>query len=899
MKQGHLRFFTHTLLGRLLLLTSVPLILLTTLLTFKTISDEQLKVSLEYYDLGLTTTEYLAATSDFALYSGNEQLLDNLARSMSSLAQIDGVTFLNAHRKILVSTLKGKPPWPELQSGAIGLNPLEINNRLYFERPVSISDIEIEDYAGKTLSAEEPGDVMGWVIVAIDMSAIEAERQAIIIRNSTVAIGFLALAFLLSFALGRGLVSPIKSLTSRVEEIERGNLNVKADVVGVEELMALGRGINFMAESIADSQRGLEQRVSSATSRLRMLLEDLQAKNTELKEERQKAEEATQAKSDFLARMSHELRTPLNAIQGFVRLLEKSNLEVSERQYCVIIEQAAEQLLLLIDDILEHARLQSGAMEFDIQPLDIVVCIENPVRLLGPSAYEKNIEVIVDVAPDLPVLLYGDSLRLRQLVSNLLANAIKFTEHGYILVRLAHQGIFNNKVMLVLEVEDTGIGMSQAQQDKIFEAFTQADTTITRRFGGTGLGLSIVQALVALMDGEITLQSEASVGTTFRVALPLELHQGCKPLNQLSTVLAAFDPLEKSRRALDHALQRITDSVFLYDDFELLAKDLQRREIEVIIISLPMNVFAYSLADMLVYLRQYTQVPVLVFLPARSLRDKPAFNIDGVEDLEDITYLTKPWASTEFHATYQMLKNGSLTRTQTALSLLNIKVLVAEDNVFSQLLLSTLLERVGCELVMVENGHQVLEVCRNKEFDILVLDVHMPELNGIDALAEIRTSGGVNAQTPALLLTADVLQHEDSLSLLEGKNKIMHKPFDERRLIELMADLVGREKDKPTGRISLLRKIPLEQFFLEVDKLLFIAVNAYKNRDITELRETVHQLLGIAGVFKLGELEKQVQALHTLVKEEDAWVGDALLAIEEELARLKAEAEAEEEEETA
>jgi len=882
-------YFTQTLHGRLLLLTSVPLVSLAVLLTVKTVSDERVDVKREYHSLGSTAATYLAATSDFALYSGNTQLLDTLAKSMSELPQIDGVTFLNSSREVLSSTFKGQAPWSGLLPASIGLESIVIGSRLYFERPVSISGIEIEDYTDSKSSGGELAAIAGWVIIAVDLSAMEAERQAILIRNGSTAAGLLVLVFFLSYAIGSGILTPITSLTATVEEIEGGNLEAQAEIVGVKELAALSRGVNYMARSIAESQQGLEQRVNSATSRLRMLLEDLQTKNIELKEEREKAEEANRAKSDFLARMSHELRTPLNSIQGFVRLLEQSGLEASEQQYCAIIEQAAEQLLLLINDILEHARLQSGAMALDIQPVDIVGCVENPVRLLGPSAYEKNVDVIIDIAPDLPIFLYGDSLRIRQVVSNLVANAIKFTERGHILVRLSSRGVIDGKVMLVLEVEDTGIGMSEAQQDKIFEAFTQADTTITRRFGGTGLGLSIVQTLISLMGGDITLNSKESVGTTIQVSLPLERQIDHRQLKRLSSAVAVFDPLKISHQALGHAMERMTKDPRMYTDFEVLIKDLVMGDIEAIVISLPISGFEYSLADMLVRVREYTPVPVFVFLPLRGLRGKAAFNISGVESL-DISYLAKPWSSVDFYEVYNTLKQGPLVGTGVLAPLLGVKVLVAEDNNFSRLLLSTLLEKAGCELQAVENGREAVELCEQTTFDLLVFDVHMPELNGIDALEEIRGEGGLNTATPAVVLTADVLQHEESLTSLSGRNKMMHKPFDNKRLIDLVLTLLDRQPSREPLRALATGRVPLAEFFQEVDRLLGGAVNAYQERDIDELRETIHQLLGIAGVFKLGELEKQVQALHTLVREEDAWVGDALQAVEEEIARLKVEA---------
>ena len=318
-------------------------------------------------------------------------------------------------------------------------------------------------------------------------------------------------------------------------------------------------------------------------------------------------------------------------------------------------------------------------------------------------------------------------------------------------------------------------------------------------------------------------------------------------------------------------------------------KDLVMRDIEAIIISLPINAFEHSLADMLVRVREYTTVPVFVFLPLKGLGGKAAFNLSGVEGL-DITYLAKPWSATGFYTIYNTMKHGPPVGVGGVAPLLGVKVLVAEDNEFSCLLLSTLLEKAGCEIQLVGNGREALGLSEKVAFDLLVFDVHMPELNGIDALAEIRAAGGLSASTPAVMLTADVLQHEDRLASLSGRNKMMHKPFDNKGLIDLLLSLLDKKPSRMPLQTMAAGRVPLVQFFEEVEKLLAGAVKSYEERDVNALREIIHQLLGIAGVFKLGELEKQVQALHTLVKEEDAWMGDALQAVEEEFARLKLEA---------
>ena len=238
------RFFTRTLHGRLLLLTSAPLILLAVLLTASMLSDERFDVQREYQDAGVAVATYLAATSDFALYSGNDELLNTLATSMSELVQIDAVIFLNINREVLVSSFTGPAPWSELLPASIGLDPLSTGGWLYIERPVVISGVEIEDYGDTPSQQVEPAAVTGWVIVAVDMSAVEAERQAILLRNGGTAAGLLALVFLLSYILGSGMLTPITSLKATVEAIEGGDLESQVEATGVDELAALGRGIN-------------------------------------------------------------------------------------------------------------------------------------------------------------------------------------------------------------------------------------------------------------------------------------------------------------------------------------------------------------------------------------------------------------------------------------------------------------------------------------------------------------------------------------------------------------------------------------------------------------------------------------------------------------------------------
>src|SRR5690606_30736884 len=320
----------------------------------------------------------------------------------------------------------------------------------------------------------------------------------------------------------------ITAMTRTVRELEQGNLYTQLETRSNDELAILAQGINHLAMTVAESRQNLQRKVFDATHRLQSILDDLQQKNQELDIARQEAEAANQAKSDFLAQMSHELRTPITAIQGFVRLLGDSKLDSAEKRYCEIIQQASLQLLQLIDDILDITRLQSNGIVLETSVFNLTDCIETPISLMAPTAHQKGLELILDIAPDVPQALIGDTLRVRQIVYNLVSNAIKFTTSGEVVVQVQTRGSDHNTARLAISVIDTGIGIPEKQRALIFEPFSQADNSISRRFGGSGLGLTIVRNLVMLMGGTISLDSMAGKGSTFSVELPLPvaaLHQ--------------------------------------------------------------------------------------------------------------------------------------------------------------------------------------------------------------------------------------------------------------------------------------------------------------------------------------------------------------------------------------
>ncbi|TNF05336.1 MAG: HAMP domain-containing protein, partial [Gammaproteobacteria bacterium] len=518
---------------RFLAVALLPLLLIITLLTLFTIESRRTDLINNLIQSGDSSSNYLATVSDFALYSRNNKLLQEIASSALRIPDVAGVAFLNNNSKPVLAAGHfaqdlNSPSADDNQDTETALlahilrdtpegTPHRTEQFLYFKKPVFLSGIDVSDYQEESLTEPTGPERVGWIILAIDRANMLDKQKAILTTSALLFLFGLIIAVIFTYYLSLGLISPIQKLTDTIRQMAGGNLNARAETGTDDELAVLAAGINQLAASVAEGKETLEHRIRFATRQLQETLDHLQIKNQELEISRQTAETANQSKSGFLARMSHELRTPITSIQGFIRLLDTTKLAENERHYCQIIDQAALQLLTLIDDILAFSKLQSDTVELAEQPLDLAECVEQVIAMFAPQAQHKGLNLVVDYSPDLSLNRIGDTIRIQQILSNLIANAIKFSDEGGVYLSLKT----NDDLDVIIEVRDTGIGIPEAAQAQLFNAFAQADTSISRRYGGTGLGLSIVKSLVDLMNGDIHLKSWEGKGSTFTITLPL------------------------------------------------------------------------------------------------------------------------------------------------------------------------------------------------------------------------------------------------------------------------------------------------------------------------------------------------------------------------------------------
>jgi len=792
---------------KVLVVTLVPTLVTTALISFFFTYSWVNNIEDQLTDRGESLTRQLAAGAEYGLFTANRSLLNSLSTALLEEPDVRSISFYDAGRKQLLHT------GPKSTAGLPAEEMLNTSTRMPINdsSTLFIKPVFLQEVMFGTMLDLEPGVAsatktpIGWVV--IDMAHTRSQREtykALLISLLMILAGSL-INLLIALPISNVLTAPILSLNREVARLRDGNLSHVIDIGSGQELEV---GLNEMAAALKKAQEEMQNNVEQATEDLRETLETIEVQNIELDFARKEALEASRIKSEFLANMSHEIRTPLNGIVGFTELLLKTHLTRQQKDHLQTIRKSSEILLTIINDILDFSKIEAGKLILDSTPFPLRDIVEDVLVMLAPAAHSKNLDLVPLVYDDVPDNIIGDPLRIKQVITNLVNNAIKFTQTGEVVLRasLEEEVTANGEVILKICISDTGVGLSRAQQQALFNAFSQADATTARQFGGTGLGLVISKRLVEEMGGQIGVESELGHGSTFwftlptRTSAPFELPP---PRDGLEGERIIYLEHQKTTRlAVEHMLGDWGIELVRVDSAAAMEKRVreerqQGRCFSAIIVGVSRHLMKSSqYRNLLKTLELEMNCRTLLLTPTQDL------------DQSDITslassYLTKPPCREAMYEELLAIIHGPVPDQAMQPDRINVErerdpapdapaILAVDDNEANLKLIMALLADCGVYRQGVHSGFSCLKKARQQPYNLVFMDLQMPGMDGVEATRRLRQlDEQLDRYTPIIALTAHAQPDERQRLLNEGFDDYLAKPIAPEQINDAIMRFTG------------------------------------------------------------------------------------------------------------
>jgi signal transduction histidine kinase/DNA-binding response OmpR family regulator len=880
-----------------------------------------LRRSLAQHLVTLATT--VGTNTTAALTFSDHADARNVLRSLRADPSIQAVALYDAAGKVFVDV----PIAEQISSASERLRAWHIKD--------PINDTQTIRFGGLTrahiqVPLQLNGERVGTIHVDADLGQVYTQLKRSL-KSMLLGLLLAALvAYVVSIRLQRDMLTPLSDLVGVAKNVrENKNFAVRAHKQSDDEFGVLIDAFNEMLAELERRDLNLRFYQSELETRVRERTVLLDKAVAEAQEALGRAESASRAKSEFLARMSHEIRTPMNGVLGMAELLRHSTtLDDRQRRYAVTIHQSGSALLDIINDILDFSKIEAGKLELNIAPFSLRDIVEDAVDILAERAHSKGLELICDIPAQIETAVSGDGQRLRQIIINLISNAVKFTDRGEIKITVRHAGSDLLNSSFEFEVKDTGVGIKPENCTNIFESFAQEDSSTTRQYGGTGLGLAICKQLVELMGGQIGVSSAPGVGSTFSFSVPLAIDptkvrdRRAPVLNR--TRMLIVDNNSTNREIVRHHLASwgviVTEASSCRNALEILDKGFGG-QFDVLILDGKMSeVDGTTLAAAIRGRPEFAGVPLLMMNSVSAIAPSASDPQDG-----PTAWLSKPIRRTQLHACLcsllaseplatlgatEALGQGTNKAAASGRKVCRVRrVLLVEDNPVNQEVAQAMLQELGIEAVSAWSGEEALERLVVERYEVVLMDCQMPKLDGYATAARFREWEKANSRsrTPIVALTANALTGDDQKCFAAGMDYYLSKPFTSEQLFQVLescgssnAEAAPEVKNdnavldqQALARIRALHRAGSPNFFAKVVGLYYTSSlalaealrTAVATNDAAGIRQAAHSLKSSSanvGAMAFAELCKDVESAA-----EEGNLADARVLVEKLLAEHK------------